>query len=323
VCQNKPEKEDIVVHLLSERANVHAKDSKGDTPLHLAARSANQGILDLLLRNNPHTDDSVSKKTSRQCSDDVPVRGAASNKTLGGPEDLKELSKPGLNGCNACRMLNARNMQKRLPIHEAVLSGDIRCIRALLNGYNPGDRKSIIADVISSLNLQEDAPKYSALLDALKDQFPLSIEAFLDHLPSPLSADPYDNILHLACRHGLGYLLMRVPDQPFRLLSKAKNKDQMKPFDVAVKSGNFDCAHLLMNRGYEPSLGNLKTIDEASKMSMLHYAVMINDADMVDFISKRCDREILLLRDGKNRTPLDLAIQKGLVKIIKVLQRPT
>jgi ankyrin repeat protein len=233
---------------------------QGDTPLHLAANAGHREIVDFLTSHGATIQESeplrkmrleeAFLKWDREIARTIYERGGH-GMLSGSKEDLnKKIQKiekylyPGaldrlLKKVKPLPREHTLNKMGRTPLHEAVLSGDIKALETMLSGgANPN-----IAD----------STGLPPLFEAVKNNNPAMVNLLLEHHAFPNVLDTtVDSLLHMAIRWGsneTAALLIRAGADV-----NAPNNLKETPLHYAVMGINKQLVHLLLENGANPTL---------------------------------------------------------------------
>lgn len=276
--------------LLIERgAEVDAKDFKGNTPLHIAAREGLKDLCDALLDQAEKVKKSLvntlngKRMTALHLA--VQQRQCVVVELL-----MKRGAKPNMKDCSSL-----------FPIHYAVGSGCDRCCRALAPYYE-GD---------AALTKKQESP---LIIAARKGYCKTIKEIPVEKINLDYKDADGNTALHIAAKKGFHKFLDFLLD--LGATPDSLNSSGWTPLMSAVAKEKTDCAKVLMERG---AALNVKSIDK--EWNVLHIAAYNRSNHCMELLLKK--DEVIRLIDEKNKedyTPLALAVQRKSDKCIKLLE---
>jgi ankyrin repeat protein len=229
--------------------------------------------------------------------------------------------------------VDARGRDGRTALHIAAADGKAAAVERLLEAKaNPNikDKKGLLAVQLAA---QEGDATIVRLLVAKKSEVPdvfvAATVGATDRLATMVK-EKHDVVklrnnwgetpLHVAAREGhleaVRTLIKAGAD--VKALDDPKGKyrypNGWTPLHLAAMAGKTAVAALLLDHGAE-----VTAADQRGKFTPLHYAAWAGNADLVTLLlARKADRGA---KDEMNRTPLDLAKEKGNTTVIKLLEK--
>lgn len=280
---------DIAKLFVERGAELDAKDLKGNTPLHIAAREGLKDVCNVLIDQAEKAEkplvNNLNGKRMTALHVAVQQRQCEVVELL-----LKRGAKP-----------NVKDYISFFPIHYAVENGCHRCCRALAPFYE-GD---------ATLTKRQESP----LMIAARKGYCKTIKAIpVEKINVNYKDSDGNTALHIAAKKGFDNFLVYLLD--LGAAPDTLNSSGWTPLMSAVAKEKAKCAKVLMERGAALSV---KSIDKES--NILHIATASKSHHCLEHLLK--NDEVMKLIDEKNKddyTPLALAVQRKSDKCIKLLE---
>lgn len=280
---------DITKLFIERGAELNAKDFKGNTPLHIAAREGLKDVCNALIDQAEKAEKPLVNNLN--CKNMTALHLAVQQNQCEAVELLlKRGAKP-----------NVKDGTSFFPIHYAVENGCYRCCRALAPFYE-GD---------SILTKRQESP---LMIAARKGHCKTIKEIPVEKINLNHKDNDGNTALHIAAKKGFDKFLVYLLD--LGAAPDTLNSSGWTPLMSAVVKEKAKCVKVLMERG---AALNVKSIDK--EYNVLHIAASSNSHHCLEHLLK--NDEVVKFIDEKNMedyTPLALAIQKKNDKCIKLLE---
>jgi ankyrin repeat protein/SAM-dependent methyltransferase len=268
--------EDVVNLLLSQGADVNARNKEGKTPLHEAAAFRNKDVAELLLAKG-------SEVNARNKAGETPLHEAA----LFGARDVGQLLLA--RGAEA----NARNKKDETPLHYAAAGTDLY----------PKSQKDMAELLLANkvdINAR-DSHGRTPLHKAAAGGYGNATALLIAH-----KADV--NALDEEGMTPLDFAVRKGNDNAVKLLLavdiNAKSNDGRTPLHESVLYGDLAKAKALLD-----SNAALAFSKDACDKTPLHFAAMIGDIALAELLLANTAK--INAKDADGRTPLHLAAKNG------------
>lgn len=199
--------------------------------------------------------------------------------------------------------LNKQDKYGMTCLHYAVLGGNIKCVRILLEkGANP--------NIISNFS---ETPLHIACRLGLSDIVNLLLE-YEAKVETRTKISP----LHLASLSGNCNIVQSILDaEDFGESIIQYDHDMLTPLHYAVFKGQYKVVNLLLN--YSIEIGEDLLIGDSNKMTPLHWAVALGEIECVREFLAVCDERQINLKDTSGRTALFYSVLCPNIEICREL----
>eukprot|EP00945_MAST-04E_sp_MAST-4E-sp1_P007614 g7614.t1 len=281
--------EKVVEILTSHGANVFAKNSQGETPLHLAAKNENLKVAEILLNKIPHNE-SVDVRTNK--SSITPMHCAAE---LGNKVFVKLLVEKGADP-------NFPDINGWTPMHYAGALGQVNVLEFLADKAN--------------MNLEDKKFQWTPMHYAAREGHTEAIATLIKFGAKKNVGDIYGHTpIHIAAGNGRE-----------KVVGLLVEKCGVK-VDVVDTQGN-TLVHTAAARGHGKMVKLLAdtynaNVDHQNEKgdTPMHYAACYGHKNVVDILlGKGCNGK-LEVRNKDGATPLVYAVQNGHVEIVELLAK--
>lgn len=286
---------EIAKALLRKHANVNLQNCHGETPLHLAIRSRNEQLIDLLL---DHISIDVNLRTNNeQCALELCLMQSDTFVI-----DLaKKLIKSGAN-CNPLKSKTNENLLQTL-IHYNVEESAL-----FLTPYAKIDHVNNMG--YSALHLSAEHNMYKLANELLKLGAKPNIKAMATNLNTPLHLAVENNATEV-----IDVFMKHMKEVKENVLSaedlNCKNIDGKTPLNLCLELGRQNLLNAFVGMGADINLRN------DSGLTLLHQAILNKDVEAAVFLLQQ-GADMYALTEN-NRNPLQLAIEQRLPKVVDVL----